>query len=132
MTPEQMKGRTKQFALRVIRLADSLPRSGSGGVIGRQLLRAGTSVAANYRAACRARSQSEFVAKMGIVEEEADECLFWLELTTEAGLMKQDQLAETMREANEILSIVVTSIKTARGGRRTAGTRKPATRTDSP
>lgn len=114
ITSDELKRRTKAFALRVIRLVNALPRAAAGGVIGRQLLRSATSVGANYRAACRARSKADFVAKMGIVEEEADETCFWLELLSESGLVSGSRLANLMAEANEIVAIVVASIKTAR------------------
>ena len=114
MGPEDFKRRTRRFALRVIRLTESLPSSQTARVIGRQLLRCGTSVGANYRAACRAGSRAEFVAKMGIVEEECDESLYWMELLIESGLVMEPLLAELVKEANEILSLVVASIKTAR------------------
>lgn len=109
-----LKDRTKQFALRVIQLCKALPKGKTADVIGRQLLRCGTSVGANYRAACRARSPSEFIAKMGIVEEECDECLCWMELMIEAGLMPEERLSDLMREADELLAITVSSIKTTR------------------
>ena len=115
MNREEMKTRTKQFALRVVHLVEALPKSRTADVIGRQLLRAATSVGANYRAACRGRSKADFFAKMGIVEEESDECLYWLELLVEAGLVKQAQVADLMKEADEITAIVVSSIQTARG-----------------
>jgi len=128
MTPEEMKQRTKEFALRVIRLVDALSKRPSAGVIGRQLLRAGTSVGANYRAACRARSQAEFIAKMGIVEEEVDEALYWMELLTEAGLMPKAKLSPLMKEAKELLAIAIASINTARGKPRGARKAKSAIR----
>jgi four helix bundle protein len=112
-----LKVRTKTFALRVIRLVNSLPAGRATDVLGKQLLRSGTSVAANYRAACRARSSAEFIAKMGIVEEEADESVLWLELLTEAKLVRDDLLAPLKEEANELVAIVVASIKTARNRR---------------
>lgn len=115
-----MKQRTKQFALRVIRLVESLPRNRTAEVIGRQLLRSGTSVGANYRAACRAKSRADFISKMGTVEEEADESLYWMELLIEAGIVKQELLAPLMQEADELLAITVASINTARGGKRIA------------
>jgi len=90
-------------------------RNRPADVIGRQLLRSATSVGANYRAACRAKSPADFIAKMGIVEEEADECLYWLELLLEGGLIAQDRLAELMTETNQLLAITVASIRTARG-----------------
>jgi four helix bundle protein len=111
---EDLKIRTKKFALDVIRLSESLPGGRTAEVINRQLLRSGTSVAANYRAACRARSRADFVNKMGIVEEEADEVQFWLELLTEAGVVKPDAVIGLRQECNELLAIVVASIKTAR------------------
>jgi len=112
---EELKGRTKQFALRVIRLAEALPRTQTGRVIGNQLLRSATSVAANYRAVCRARSQADFVHKLGIVEEEADESLFWLELVVEANLIPASRVEELIQEADELTAIFVASRKTARG-----------------
>jgi len=111
-----LKDRTKKFALRVIRLCESLPKGKTANVIGGQLLRCGTSVGANYRAACRARSPAEFIAKMGIVEEECDESLFWMELLIEAGKVPKDRLSDLMQEADELLAITVSSIKTTRGG----------------
>jgi four helix bundle protein len=114
MDAEDFKTRTMQFALRIIRLTESLPKSASGRVLSGQLPRAGTSVGSNYRSACRARSRADFVAKMGIVEEECDESLYWMELLIEAGLVKPESLASLRKEGTEILSIVVSSIKTAR------------------
>ena len=127
MTPEEMKKRTKAFALRIIRLVKALPRDRAADVLGRQLIRCGTGVGANYRAACRARSQREFVAKMGIVEEESDESSYWMELILEAGLMPEGRLKPLMKEADEILAIVVASIITARA--RTPGAAGKAPRT---
>lgn len=109
-----LKERTKKFALRVIRLCESLPDSKIGNVINNQLLRCGTSVGANYRAACRARSTAEFIAKMGIVEEECDESIYWMELIIDANLLPEERLRDLMAEADEILTITVSSIKTAR------------------
>ena len=114
MDPEAMKRRTKQFALRVIRLVESLPRGRTAEVIGRQLLRSGTSVGANYRAACRAKSTADFISKMGTVEEEADESLYWMELLIEAGIVKAELLEPLMQEADELLAITVASINTAK------------------
>ena len=117
-TPKtDLKARTKAFAVRVIRLVDSLPQSRSCDVIGHQLLKSATSVGANYRSACRGRSRAEFSAKLGIVEEEADEALYWFELLVEADLMPQKLLADLMREANEITAMIVASIKTARAAK---------------
>ncbi len=116
--PQDLRDRTKAFALRVIRLVESLPRGRTADVIGRQLLRSATSVAANYRAARRGRSTAEFIAKLGVVEEEADESLFWLELLGDSGTVPPDRLAELMGEADQILRIVVASLKTAKAKRR--------------
>jgi four helix bundle protein len=111
---DEFKKRTKQFGLRVIHLVDSLPNKRSARVIGDQLLRSGTSVGANYRAACRARSSAEFCAKMGIVEEEADESGYWMELLIDGGLVKANLLKSLLQEANEIVAMVVASIRTSR------------------
>ena len=117
MTREEFKVRTKTYALRVIKVVDALPRDVVAKTLGHQLLRSGTSVAANYRAAVRARSPADFIAKMGIVEEECDESLLWMELLIESGRIEQTRLAELMREGREILAIPVASNKTARRGR---------------
>lgn len=111
---EGFKRRTKQFALRVIRVTQSLPRNPEADVIGRQLLRSGTSVGANYRAACRAKSPADHINKLKIVEEEADETLYWLELLVEAGIVAQPLLADLMKEGDTIIAIVVSSLKTQR------------------
>jgi len=109
-----LRVRTKSFALRIIKVVDALPNTRSANVIGGQLLRSGTSVGANYRAACRGRSTAEFIAKLGIVEEEADECGYWLELLVDSSLMPAKQLSELQKEADELVAITVASIKTAR------------------
>ena len=109
-----MKRRTRQFALRIIRLVESLPKERTAEVIAHQLLRSGTSVGANYRAACRAKSTRDFVSKMGIVEEETDETLYWMEVLSEANIVESEKLALLMKEADELLAIAVASIKTAR------------------
>jgi four helix bundle protein len=114
MQATEMKARTKQFAVRALRLVNALPRSRSADVIGGQLLRAATSVAANYRAACRARSRREFLAKLGIVEEEADESQFWLEVLMEGGLMRARRVESLRAEAGELVAMIVASIRTAR------------------
>lgn len=114
MDADDFKRRTRTFALRVVRLCDALPKTRTSDVIGRQFLRCGTSVGAKYRAACRGRSRRDFVAKLGIVEEECDETIYWLELIVEAGLMEDKRVAELKQEAEETLSMVVASIKTAR------------------
>jgi four helix bundle protein len=113
-----LKERTKAFALSVVRLVDDLAWSRATDVIGRQLLRAATSVAANYRSARRARSHREFLAKMGIVEEEADESAFWLELLSEAGLAEGTSVKDLSDEASQLVAITVASIRTAREGGR--------------
>src|SRR5215213_2548409 len=104
MNAEEIKKRTRVFAIRVVRLVEALPRTRSADVIGKQLLRCGTSVGANYRASCRARSQADFIAKMGIVEEEADETIYWIELLIDAGLIKREHVAGLLDEANQIVA----------------------------
>ena len=112
-----LKKRTKAFALRILKLVDALPKTTAGRALASQIVRPGTSVAANYRAACRARSTADFIAKMGIVEEEADETLFWLELLEESGLVPAAKLTAIKREVDELIAITVASIKTARRNR---------------
>lgn len=114
MDREQYQQRTKQLALRVIRVVQALPLDPICGVIGRQLLRSGTSVGANYRAACRAKSKADHIHKLKIVEEEADETLYWLELLVESELMPETRLSELMKEVDEIVAMTVASIKTQR------------------
>ena len=114
MEQSYLKQRTKSFALEIIKLVESLPKGRTADVIGRQLLDAGTSVGANYRAACRARSPADFISKMGIVEEEADETIYWMELLIEAKLVQENDISPLLREANQILAMTVSSIKTAR------------------
>lgn len=114
MNQEQFKRRTRQLALQVIQVVQELPREMAAQEIGRQLLRSGTSVGANYRAACRARSNADMIAKLKIVEEEADETLYWLELLTEAKIMPAARLAPLTQETDEILAMTVASIKTLR------------------
>jgi four helix bundle protein len=111
---EELRNRTKQFALRIIRLFRSLPRSTEAQVLGRQLLRSGTSVGANYRAAGRARSKAEFISKIAIVVEEADETIFWLECLVESGIVKEVLLTDLLKEANELVAIFAASLRTAR------------------
>jgi len=113
MGKEDLKIRTKKFALRIIKLVSALPKSQSGAVIGGQLLRSGTSVASNYRAVCRSRSRADFNSKMGIVIEEADESVFWLELIIESGLMEKELILSLLDEANQITAIMVVSRKTS-------------------
>ena len=117
MTQEEMKARTKKFALRVIRLVESLPNTKTANVIGNQLLRSGTSVGANYRAACRAKSTADFISKLSVVEEENDESIYWMELLIESETVKENMLQNLMKEAGEILSIIVSSIKTSKENR---------------
>ena len=112
-----MKQRTKQFALRIVKLVQSLPEERIATTLGQQLLRSGTSVGANYRAACRARSPAEFRSKLGIVEEESDESVFWLELIVEAGIMSVQRLENLIQEANEIVAMIVASINTSKKNR---------------
>jgi len=109
-----LKERTKAFALRIINLVEGLPRSRTADVLGKQLLEAGTSVGANYRAACRAKSPADFVAKMGIVEEEADETIYWMELLVLSDLVLKSDITDLLDEANQILAMTVSSIRTAR------------------
>ncbi len=117
MTERELLQRTKNFALRVIKLVNALPNNTAGRTIGNQLIRSGTSVAANYRAACRGRSKAEFVAKLGTVEEEADESCLWLELTIESGLMEEKMVAGLLKEANEITAIMAASKISARNNK---------------
>jgi len=110
----EMKRRTKEFAKEIIRLCRKLPNNRAGRLIGDQIFRSGTSVAANYRSACRARSKAEFISKLSIVEEEADETLFWLEVINEMKIFHYEKLDALMNENDEILAIVVASLKTAK------------------
>lgn len=114
MNQEQMKSRTKEFAKQVISLCRQLPDTREGRLIGNQLFRAGTSVSANYRAVCRARSKADFIAKLGIVLEEADESLYWLEILDEMEIVKTNLLKLLTDESNELVAIFVTSINTAK------------------
>lgn len=109
-----MNARTRAFSLRVIHLTESLPSTRTSDVIGRQLLRSGTSVGANYRAAQRAKSRRDFIHKLGTVEEEADETAFWMEMLIEAKIVKHARLQQLLQECNEILAIVVASARTAK------------------
>jgi len=115
MNQEQMKMRTKEFAKRVISLCRQLPSSREGQLIGTQFFRAGTSVGANYRAACRARSKADFVAKLGIVLEETDESLYWLEILAENRIMNVNLLEGITSEAKELTAIFISSLNTAKG-----------------
>ena len=113
MTAEELKARTKQFALRIIKLVAAMPKSIEGRAIANQLVRCGTSVAANYRATCRARSKIEFVAKIGVVLEETDETQLWLELIIEAKLMAAKRVQPLLDEASELVAIFVATRKSA-------------------
>src|SRR5437588_4655946 len=114
---DELRNRTKQFAIRIVRLFQALPKCSEAQVMGKQLLRCGTSVGANYRAACRSRSKAEFIARMGIVAEEADESVFWLELIEETRILNPKQLEEILKEARQLAAIFSASHKTARGQR---------------
>ena len=117
MNEKEMKQRTKRFALDIIRLAPQLPKTAEGRIVGNQLLRCSTSVEANYRAVCRAKSKADFISKLGIVEEEADESCYWLELIIEGEILPEGQVASLLAEANEITAIIVASRKTAGGSK---------------
>lgn len=114
MDAAMLRKRTQQYALRVVRLTRSLPSTIEGRVFSAQLLRSGTSVGANYRAACRARSRAEFISKIGIVIEEADESAFWIELIVAAGLVRKELAAPLLQETEEIVAIMVASQKSAK------------------
>ena len=111
MDQAELKQRTKDFALRIIKLVEALPPSTTGTPIGRQIVRSGTSVGANYRAACRARSRAEFAAKIGVVIEEADETAFWLELIVASGLLPEARVQSLAKEADELTAILVATAK---------------------
>ena len=112
--PERLRARTKQFAIRIVRLFKSLPKTDEARIIGKQVMRSGTSVAANYRAVGRARSRAEFISKMGVVVEEADETVFWLELLIDTGVVPKVLMESILAEANELLAIFAASHRTAR------------------
>jgi four helix bundle protein len=118
MTTQEFKNRTFEFGIRVISAVEALPKTETARILGRQLLRAGTSVGANYRAAARARSQADFISKLGVVEEECDESAYWMEVIIARKLLTRAQLKKMVAEANELLAITVASIKTARRGHR--------------
>jgi len=110
----ELQNRTKQFAVRIVRMFQALPKAGEAQIIGKQVLRSGTAMAANYRAACRSRSKAEFAAKMGVVVEEADETVFWLELLIECGIVPVKKMQAILVEANELLAIFSASRRTIR------------------
>ena len=117
MTPEQLKARTKKFALDVIELVSKLPRTLVAEIIGRQLVRCSTSVGANYRAACRGRSRAEFSAKVAVALEEADESLYWLEILRDSGIFPDESVHVLIMEADELVAIFAASYKTAKAHR---------------
>ncbi len=131
MDESQLKNRTKQFAKQIIILCRNLPKNREGRLIGNQIFRSGTSVAANYRAACRGRSKAEFISKLAIVEEEADETLFWLELIKEMNISKESSVDALMKECNELIAIIVASIKTVKR-KLTASFRNPKSEIQNP
>jgi four helix bundle protein len=114
MTPDEMKKRTKQFGLEIIRLVENIGNSLAARTIGSQLIRAATSVGANYRAACKARSKAEFIAKLGISEEEADESAYWIEMLIDAKLTRPEQANRLLNEATQLTAIIASSRKTAK------------------
>jgi four helix bundle protein len=111
---EQLRERTKSFALRIVKLFRALPKATEAQVIGKQLLRCGTSVAANYRAACRARSRAEFIAKLGVVLEEVDESVLWIEMLIDLGILKKERTAQLLGEARQLTAIFTASRQTAK------------------
>lgn len=117
MNAEDLKKRTKAFVLNIFRLIDTLPEKKAGYVVGNQLLRSASSVGANYRSACRARSQADFISKITIVEEEADESAYWLEIISEAELSKSPGLLSLLKEANELTAIFTAAGKTAKANK---------------
>ena len=117
MNKIELKNRTKQFALRIIKLCNALPKTLEGNTIKKQLVRCGTSVGANYRAACLGRSKADFISKLGIVLEEADESAFWMELIIDANVMKKELVTPLFQEANELTAIFISSIKSARNNK---------------
>jgi four helix bundle protein len=118
MNRREMQDRTRKFALRIVRLAASLPNGRIGDVLGRQLLKSGTSIGANYREACRASSRRHFVTTLEISTREADESQYWLELLAESGLIKASRLSNLMKECTEIVAILTAACRTAKGKRR--------------
>ena len=124
MNEQELKQRTNKFALRILDLADALPQTRSGNVVANQIIRSGTSVAANYRALCRAKSRADFINKTSIVEEEADESCFWLQLLIDRGVLAASRVQPLLKEASELTAIFVASRKTA-AGRKSLENRKP-------
>ena len=118
MNAQDLKDRTKQFALRVMHLVDALPDTPKGRAVASQLVRSGMSIAANYRAACRGRSHAEFISKIGVAEEEADETVLWLELIVEDKLLPEKKIAPQLQEANELTAIMAASYISAARSKR--------------
>lgn len=112
--PEELRDRTKKFAIRIVKLFRAIPKTEEARVLGKQVLRSGTSVAANYRAVCRSRSRADFISKLAVVTEEADETVFWLELLIETDVVRKTQLEPLLTEANELIRIFGSSLRTAR------------------
>ena len=125
MNEQELKARTKQFGLRVMTLVDALPKTTAGRALGNQLIRSGTSVGANYRAACRSRSKAEFIAKIGTVAEEADESAFWLELIMDGGLLNLELVSPLHQEAEELTAIFTASGRTAKSNNPKSTIRNP-------
>ena len=125
MNSNELKARTKQFALRTIRLVAELPNNKIGNIIANQLLRSSTSVGANYRSACKARSKADFISKITIVEEEADECIYWFELIVESGMMTNNQVDALINEARELTAIFTAAGKTAKHSNSKSTIRNP-------
>jgi len=134
VTEEEFKARTKQIALRVIRLVKALPRSEVSGVIGKQLLRSGTSIGANYRAACRGKSRADVINKLAIVEEEADESLYWIDLLIASEIVPEKRLSSLAEEIKAIVRMTVSSIRTlrSRGELMSSGSSNPKSKTQNP
>ena len=132
MTPDDLKKRTRRFALRCVKLAASFPKNAAGDVVGRQLIKASTSAAANYRAACAARSHADFLNKLGIVEEEADETNFWIDFAPDAGLIRRKLVEGLLIEGQEIVAIIVASEKTAKSTRSRTGQKRKTIGKDRP
>ena len=128
MNPQELKERTKQFALRVMRLVDALPNTPKGKAIAGQLVRSGASVAANYRAACRGRSKAEFISKLGVAEEEADETTLWLDLIIADRIIPEKKVASLSREANELVAIMAANYISASRGQQVSGNSQSAIR----
>lgn len=114
MTHQELRNRTKHFAIRVVRLVNTLSKSYDGRIIGAQILRSGTSVAANYRAVCRARTKKEFISKVRIVLEEVDETQFWLEILHECGYVRTEKIIDLLKESSELVAIFTKTLATAR------------------